>query len=212
MKIDSKLDFEFDFYGYLTIQVDLDLYALRNHFDETEWIRYSNLDCVKITKTELVAPEIARLGASVTNFKNKLVVVAGGTNEIGSDYATVEIYSLVDEKWTKAPKLNERRCNHSSCTLGDSVYLFGCTGGISSSAIEWLDFEAHLRGHYQPHWNIIRPDADLLKARVSSLFCPVNSTQILIMGGSNKSKLLEDAFVFDTSDESVTPLDCWGPG
>ena len=66
-----------------------------------------------------------------------------------------EIYSIESNQWTKAPDLNDWRCNHSAVCNGRFVYIFGgnqpeygCvktkirTGIISVERLNMQDIEA----------------------------------------------------------------------
>ena len=46
-------------------------------------------------------------------------------NEDYSLIATVSVYSVDRDEWSPCPDLNEARYYHSSCILGDKLYVSG---------------------------------------------------------------------------------------
>ena len=62
---------------------------------------------------------------SLANFKNKLIVLSGGS--VCSGHASVfkvSSYNIRQNKWRDEPELNNKRRCHSSCSVGDNVYVF----------------------------------------------------------------------------------------
>ena len=130
--------------------------------------------------------------------------------------ASVELYCITSDSWSDAPDLNVSRCCHSSCTLGDRVYV---VGGFqyailrNLNSIEYInaeDFLAHRDGSV---WVQIEVDNSTLRPRNFCIFCPVSSREIVIMGGFNwdDERDLGDVLVFDTEDETFTRL-AWDGG
>ena len=77
---------------------------------------------------------------SVCNFKDKYIFVSGGRVEYETVSNKVHVYELKTEKWFRGPDMNIRRIYHSSCALGNSIYVICGTNneGESINTIESL--------------------------------------------------------------------------
>lgn len=77
-----------------------------------------------------------RRSPALANVRDSLLVLSGGRladERANFTYITsrsVDIYEVRTDKWRKAPDLNKARAAHSSCFLGDFVYV---AGGINKS-------------------------------------------------------------------------------
>lgn len=73
------------------------------------------------------------------NFKDRFLFLSGGRqNKIISN--NVEMYDVTANSWTIAPDLSVERCNHSGCSLNDSIYVFcGFSNNKRLKCIESLD-------------------------------------------------------------------------
>ena len=99
---------------------------------------------------------------NLVNYRDRLILMSGGYSSAFKTkdmLATVERYDVLQDAWFEddTPDLNVGRYNHSSCSLGNKVYIFG---GVSFSnqdlnSIESLDAEKLLQGE-QTHWVLIR--------------------------------------------------------
>ena len=91
---------------------------------------------LKITKkTELARPSDRGGCPSLTGYKRtkgNYLFLTGGTKQ-NSFLATVEVYNVERDKWSQCPKLNKGRYFHSSCILGDKIYV---SGGLRESSKE----------------------------------------------------------------------------
>ena len=62
---------------------------------------------------------------SLTNFKNLLIILSGGSVTSGhASVYKVSSFNIKQNKWRDEPELNNKRRCHSSCSLGESVYVF----------------------------------------------------------------------------------------
>ena len=59
---------------------------------------------------------------AVALYMNACVYLTGGK---GASSCLVSQFNLADRSWTQAPSLNQGRHGHSSCTLCDTLYVFG---------------------------------------------------------------------------------------
>ena len=89
-------------------------------------MHYSGFDGVEITVEEKATPTTGRDRPSLVNFKNRFIFVSGGTNPQNWDqyYRSVEYYDIATDTWSAAAPLNKSRSYHSSCSLGDFIYVF----------------------------------------------------------------------------------------
>ena len=200
----------FDFYQYITVQVDKRLFAFKESCHETGWVLYSSLESEKISKITKKSPRLAREWLSLVNFKDEFVLATGGHSLMPR--SSVEAYSVTDDIWSEAPSLNRKRCSHSSCALDSRVYVFGGQAlnkgkdWVNLNSIEWLDAARWFEGH-QTQWFLIRPAKALIKARATSLFCAISSSELLIMGGyEDNGELIRDFIMFDTTSGNIEPI------
>ena len=103
-------------------------------------------------------------------------------------FDTVDMYNISNDQWTKAPKLNQNRANHSSCVLQNQIYVFcGMTyqkdGAVEPTntieclnAIDWVI-------NMQAEWELIQLKSGSISERYQSMVAPISLTQILILGG-----------------------------
>lgn len=71
----------FDFQNFVTVQVRLEIFALRNDDQLIEWVLYTNLQKTDILKRQKKAPLMARECPTLANFKDKVIFASGGFNE-----------------------------------------------------------------------------------------------------------------------------------
>ena len=63
-------------------------------------------------------------GPTLTNYKDKVIFMTGFSE------GEVLFYDIEKNSWSNAPNLIEKRQNHSSCSLGERVYIFGGDGDL----------------------------------------------------------------------------------
>lgn len=121
-------------------------------------VHYSNFDGIEITVEEKAKPTTGRDRPSLVNFKNRFIFVSGGSNPQNWDqyYRSVEYYDIATDTWSAAAPLNKARSYHSSCCMGDFIYVF-CgqqKGGRFTDTIERLDAESMINGNALACWEL----------------------------------------------------------
>ena len=58
------------------------------------------------------------------SLQERYVIVSGGEDDYVK-VSSVERYDLKKDIWEEIASLNEARGSHSSCSIGDTVYVFG---------------------------------------------------------------------------------------
>ena len=103
---------------------------------------------VKVFKLVPTAPresqlqELSRLNRfliefSIANYKNRLIYLTGGMTNKLVRVDAVHVFDVIKFGWVTAPKMTKARWRHSSCSLGEYIYVFG--GLDSNGAIESLE-------------------------------------------------------------------------
>ena len=93
--------------------------------------------------------------------------------------------------WREAADLNVARSEHSSCAMGNEVYVFcGWDGSQYLSSIECLNV-----AEQQAAWEIFTVDA--LTVRNSPVVCPLSDSDFVIMGGYADCNYLSDVIILD---------------
>ena len=130
---------------------------------------------------------------ALCNFKNTQVFASGGNY---SDL--VGRYEIADDVWQEMPRLMVARCGHSSCAIGDSVYvLCGRTEHDFLNSIERLD-----TSDLQAGWQLMQLSVGSLRPRDQSVCCALSLNEIVILGGrTTHDALLNDVVVFNTNTE-----------
>ena len=68
----------------------------------------------------------ARYSFALANFHDSLIVLSGGASrESYQVVSSVDVYSIEADKWSSIASLNQARREHSSCCVGDYVYIAG---------------------------------------------------------------------------------------
>ena len=79
--------------------------------------------------------------------------------------------------------MNVARRNHSSCELGDSIYVF-CGIIDKCRIINTIEkIQVSLEFKSERSWKLIQPDLSLFPARSDCLSIALNNKEILIFGG-----------------------------
>ena len=120
--------------------------------------------------TILDVPPRPRSYPALANFKDKYIFCSSGLNpETNASLRTVDVYKINGNAWLPkrlCPKMRQARYNHSSCTLGDSLYVF-CGESQEDSGyvetIEFVDANAVIEG-WKTKWQLIEIQ-DSLKAQ-----------------------------------------------
>ena len=66
------------------------------------------------------------MNTCLTSIQPKFIVISGGLfSDFFNAINDVELYDTEKDKWVSLPKMNEAREQHSSCSLGDTLYILG---------------------------------------------------------------------------------------
>ena len=63
----------------------------------------------------------------IASLNDQQIFLTGGSGN-GHTYTSVFCYSVKNDKWTNVMSMNKRRYGHSSCALGDFLYVYGGIG------------------------------------------------------------------------------------
>ena len=117
-------------------------------------------------------------------------------------------FDLAKDTWEEMPSMQEDRREASSCALAGYLYVF-CGhkhGRYNLNSIEKLQLVDSASEQNQQVWQLI-PTSNLASdftARKSPVACPLNKTQILIMGGqTDYNSYTNDVFIFDSESDQV---------
>ena len=94
------------------------------------------------------------------------------------------------DRWEILPELNVARYNHSSCTLGKTLYVLG---GLDHDN-EYVDSIEKLTNIDEPElskfsrWQLFQPNSFFYKPRIWPVFCALNKREMIILGGKEKVK------------------------
>lgn len=109
---------------------------------------------------------------ALASYKTSHIVVSGGQDpQTFKTLASCEIYEIRANKWTKAPNMHFARKCHSSCSVGDYVYVAcgqvevhddksGRTQKILTNQIERLDLKSFVQGD-KVTWELINISHEL---------------------------------------------------
>ena len=95
---------------------------------ENSWNFFADFHKKTVTQFSLMKPNFTkRCAPSLVNFDDELIFITGGyiIDEEQSS-ARAFCYKISTDEWREAPAMNERRWNHSSCVLGNALYV--CCG------------------------------------------------------------------------------------
>lgn len=119
----------FNFKNYRSLRVDtgpsIDLYTFKNNANPGEFTRY-RLDSTahrgseRFSVRQLAAPPTRRYGAGMASYDSKWIFITGGYGQ-----NSVDLYDVRGDEWVGAPAMNEARFEHSCCTVGSVIFVFG---------------------------------------------------------------------------------------
>ena len=137
-------------------------------------------------------------------------------------YSSIDIYSLQQRQWLKGerlPKLNHARQSHSSCALSGFVYVFGGDNASVNllDSIERMQicsdtgYPSQTPNNMWELIQVVQSGGHIQRlARMSSIFCAIDETEILIAGGylneqdgEDTDGHASDAFILDTKTLEV---------
>ena len=152
--------------------------------------------------------DIKRKAFCLANFHDKLIFLIAG-NGGGSELKSVQRYSLRQNSWSKVAELNQPRELASACSQGNHVYVFGGrtqnlatfvqrnrSGPVfsysesRSSSLNSIEKLINPTGaSNQPTtWQLIEIPAEIVKPRNDAGFVPLNTHEIVILGGKSEKR------------------------
>ena len=109
----------------------------------------------------------------------------------GGDSKAVELFDLLQGRWSALPELKQARKTAGSCDHGGYIYVFGGGTHCDTNTIERLS-KACLRGQAS-NWELIRPDASVLLPRSTPAVVSLDARTYMIFGGANAIGFLPEA-------------------
>ena len=94
----------------------------------------------------------------------------------GGNSKAVELFDLLQGRWSALPELKQARKMAGSCDHGGYLYVFG---GSNTNTIERLS-KACLRGQAS-NWELIQPDTSVLQPREDSAMVSLDANEFLIL-------------------------------
>ena len=121
--------------------------------------------------------------------------------------ASIDLYKIAENSWTERnlPELNVARGCAGGCHIGGNIYVIG---GISKygnclNSVEKLNLADLARG--KAVWKLIKPSQSVFSERSSSVVAPINSEEIVILGGGLGAEAFKnDIFFFNIGYEKFT--------
>lgn len=105
------------------------------------------------------------------------------------------------------PNLKFHRRRAAGCALGDHIYAFGGQGVNKRrlvSSIERLNVAETLEaGEETTSWELIEISQSDLRPRMNAIISPINSRQLVIIGGQSGVLYYDSVHVFDTETKTV---------
>lgn len=123
--VENHLDFE---EGYYTVQAGNEVVFFSRSGDGQSphhFTKESQTSRVKIHETGMAAALTHRAAPSICNYVEEFIFFSGGFDpNTMESIKTVDIYDVHTDRWsTDAPPLNQARAFHSSCALGNMLYV-----------------------------------------------------------------------------------------
>ena len=141
---------------------------------------------------------------SLANYLKRFIIVTGG--RIGNRITkTALVFTIATCKFSEIVAMNKPREDHSSSTLGNSVFVFGGlnTNGPMNS-IERLKI-APDSIVTAPKWDTIALDPGFAP-RANPAVCAISSSKVLICGGSQQNKNLSDIWVVNAKTRTMQKI------
>ena len=155
----------------------------------------------------MASPPTQRCSPTLCTFIDEYILVIGGFNRKHSaiGLSTIDIYDIWTDSWLPGPKMPQERFNMGACVHGDFLYI-SCGFSLGNCLqdmirINIFKFIAQKTPKYC--WESLYHRRWRLTPRESPIMCPLNATEILIMGGQHFHQKLCDAFIFDLKDNQL---------
>ena len=125
----TSIDFK---YCSGSVSIANDLYC---YFENGSFSKISNINSLAVAKTSLDTPSHHGNWPALAGYKNSHIFLTGGHDTRGK-LSRVSVYSVARDEWSLCTNLNRARNHHSSCVLGDKLYV---SGGLEIDSIEVAD-------------------------------------------------------------------------
>ena len=150
-------------------------------------------------------PGKARQGISPCKISYKHALIVGGAHEETEFLNSCLRFDLSRQEWEPMPSMNVARVLSSSCVLGDHRVFVFC--GMSSTgflqSIEVLQIRDSASEQMREAWQLVPLNLiSELTPRSYAVVCPVNQSEILVMGGYYDG-FKDDVYVFDASEGRI---------
>mmetsp|Transcript_32469 Transcript_32469/g.38225 ORF Transcript_32469/g.38225 Transcript_32469/m.38225 type:complete len:203 (-) Transcript_32469:90-698(-) len=146
---------------------------------------------------------------SATALHNRFIVVAGGVM-FKNETDKVFKFDIDSNEWSTGPNLPEPRREHSSCSIRDTIYLFGGYGPkfkkYYCNFLTWIKLDKSGEpAASSPHWT--NYECPQVVPRCSVLMAPIGPHSILIFGGRGPQTF--DNLIFNVKDleGDLTPIE-----
>ena len=195
-KIIQNKELELFDYEYQSIQIKQALIIFQYETKEVKKIR-SILNRPEISFIDHIPSKDQKLiKFSLLNFKDKLVILTGGTTTGRGKDGQDETYALnvEREQWNdvdELPHLNTKRQGHSSCADSNSIFVVGGDSVSEKflSSIEMLDLRLDPDGSFgfvAENWVTVNSSPEYLRECAWPLLVPIKSDLLLIYGGHHR--------------------------
>ena len=154
------------FGGYVhgCIQVRSSLYACfeRDLNDKNLlWSSFTDFNKETVKEKALKEPFFTKRNKfSLSNFSDQIIFFIGGF--FPERFSEVFYYKIQTDEWIRAPALNQARYGHSSCIIGNSLYVYGGTTSDGYMLpIERLKNVNSATDNSPIFWEMIRIDTEI---------------------------------------------------
>ena len=178
---------------------------------KNSWFELSGFDCIwnRIKKEQKASINLQVDARAFVSFQNSHIVASGGKNQSGESSKAVEIYHIKENKWIMAPSMNLARYSHTSCILGNYVYIASVSARNMQDSVERFDMQSYLKNAGSISWQLIiaRGYDSFRPPKTVSLMAPLNDSEIIILDSFKKDQQQNTALVFNTSKMSFKEVD-----
>jgi hypothetical protein len=132
---------------------------------------------------------------------NENILLIGGKND-KAWLKSCEVLNLTTKKWNDYTPMNIERSNFDIYKLEDKVYAVGGFSGnceFAKNLIECLDIKSQ-------KWSIISTKGEIIPKLACSKVTSFDGFNLLILGGFNGTKLVDEVFEFSPDSKEITKL------
>ncbi|CAF1083398.1 unnamed protein product [Brachionus calyciflorus] len=157
-----------------------------------------------------ISQTVSKRSSHTTNLINKKIYIFGGEyiprNPIDNNLLVLD---TVSNEWSSLadPSAPIARMGHSSCSVGDNLYIFGGRTGVEMGETSLNDL--HSFNTFTKKWSLIHSDTDseVYPSRRSYHTMTSQGNKLYIFGGcSVKAGRLNDLYEFDIGSQKWTKL------